>query len=132
MLFHSAIYRILRCTHGCMGTTVCPKANPFDVGRKLLDKPLNKINRLVAAVMPTTAKHPPNVIPGPSHKTQQRMIALSSLLLGIISHSSPLLIAINRNHMRVQVKGNTDKLLKTPSCLDTTTLTELRNQLMVD
>jgi len=85
---------------------VGPKSNSFDVGRKLLDKALNKINRLVATVVFAAPQHTSNVISGFTHKTQQGMVTLSSLLLGIVTQCSPLLIAIDRNHMRVQVKGD--------------------------
>jgi len=41
------------------------------VARKLLDKALNKINRLVAAVVFATTKDSSNVIPGLTYKAQQ-------------------------------------------------------------
>ena len=107
---------------GIEKSTVCSQPDLLDMGGKFFDQTFDKLNTLIAAMALATTKDSSNVIPGLSYKTQQGVVTLSSLLpcppwavrrVGIVSHGGSLLIAIDRNHMRVQIKGD---LPITPVC----------------
>jgi hypothetical protein len=76
-----------------------------------LEKPNSMIRRMVLAASKKTSQ----IISGLSHKAQKGMVALSPLLFGVISKSGSLRIPINRGDVRIKIKGNAFKCLKTPS-----------------
>ena len=85
-------------------STVCPQPDLPNMGGKFFDQGLDKLNTLIAAMVLAASKHPSNVIPCLTYKAQQGVVTLSSLLLGIVAYGGPLLIAVNRNHMGVQIQ----------------------------
>jgi hypothetical protein len=87
-------------------STVSPEPDLFNMIREFLHHLFQKCNRMIGGVVFTASQNPAKIVPCFTNKTQQRMIALSSLLFRVVSSPAPLLISINRRNMRVQIKSD--------------------------
>jgi hypothetical protein len=108
-------------------SAVSPKPDILNMTGQFLDEAFKKLNGIIRAMVFAASKETSQIIPGLSPKAHQVMIALSALLLGIISESGSLLIPINRGHVRIKIKGDAFKCLKALSELHEKLKVELGN-----
>jgi hypothetical protein len=94
---------------------ICPKPYILHMRGKCLDDPFEKLNGMIRCMMLSASEKTSQIISGLTYKAQKRMIALSSLLLGVVPKPGPLLIPVNRGDVRIQIQGNAFKCLKATS-----------------
>ena len=78
---------------------------------KLVEHLFNEILHLMVGAIART-KMTPKAVPGLTNKAQNRMVAFPPRFLWVIATLCPMLIAKNRNNMRVEIQGDGFHLLK--------------------